>query len=117
MYEITNNKIKLTRGDTMYAEVGMKDENGDPYTPQVGDSIRFVLKHATLEKDRSEYTDPNPLIEKAIPIDTCILHLEPEDTKPLGFGNYVYDCEITLANGDVDTFINNMPFTLVPEVG
>jgi hypothetical protein len=45
-----------------------------------------------------------------------ILHLEPDDTKGLGFGEYVYDVELTFANGDVDTFINNARFSLVPEV-
>ena len=65
----------------------------------------------------SEYKDPVPLIEKDIPISTMILNLEPEDTKPFGFGEYVYDIELTFANGLVDTFINNETFILAPEVG
>lgn len=51
-----------------------------------------------------------------IPTSTMILHLDPEDTKDLGFGEYVYDVELTFANGDVDTFINNAKFILAPEV-
>ena len=37
-----------------------------------------------------------------------IIHLEPEDTKPLGFGAYDYDVQITFASdSSVDTFISD----------
>jgi hypothetical protein len=45
-----------------------------------------------------------------------ILELDPEDTKPLPFGSYTYDIEITFANGIVDTFICEARFILTPEV-
>ena len=109
MYEIRNQKIILTRGDSFYTEVGMtKKDTGEEYIPQEGDVIRFGLKK------NAEQTDC--IIEKKIPNDTRILHLEPNDTKKLPFGKYVYDIEITFANGDVDTFINNEDFILGTEV-
>ena len=115
MYTINKTTITLTRGDTFFAEVQIKRDN-EPYTPEVGDRVRFALKHSRLNPDGTDYRETDPLILKEIPIDTMILRLDPEDTKPLGFGRYVYDIEITFANGIVDTFIDNARFELTPEV-
>lgn len=81
--------------------------NNTIYTPVAGDSVRFAMKQS--------YNSTRVLIEKKIPIDTMILKLEPTDTKRFNFGKYVYDIEITFANGDVDTFISG-EFELTPEV-
>lgn len=109
MAYIINNKTKkisLVRGDTLRVKVGIYI-NEEPYTPTLGDSIRFAMKQS--------YTSSRVLIEKKIPNDTLILKLNPLDTKKLGFGKYVYDIEITFENGDVDTFIRG-EFELLPEV-
>ena len=109
MYKVDGNSIKLTRGDSFYTLVTMKrKDTGEEYIPQEGDVIRFGLKKS------AEQT--TCLIEKIIPNDTLILYLEPNDTKSFSFGKYVYDIEITFANGDVDTFINNADFNIVTEV-
>ena len=108
MYEINGTTITLTRGDSFYCQITMKNEDGTAYTPQQGDAVRFALK--------KKYQDTEPLIEKAIPTDTLILYLEPEDTKSLAFGEYVYDIELTKANGDVDTFIYESQFNIAKEV-
>lgn len=114
MYSIDGDHITLTRGDTLLVAVEiLRDE--EPYTPQTGDSVRFALKQA-LNARGTEFREREPLILKDIPIDTMILRLNPEDTKPLGFGQYKYDIEITFANGIVDTFIADSPFDLTPEV-
>lgn len=88
----------------MQVEILIDDE---PYTPVNGDKVRFALKQS--------YSSSKVLIRKNIPIDTLVLHLVPSDTKKLAFGNYVYDIEITFANGDVDTFIRG-EFNLEEEV-
>lgn len=109
MYEIDGTSIRLTRGDSFYCQVGMKNrEDGTDYIPQTGDVVRFALK--------KKYKDETPLILKDIPISTLILHLEPEDTKNLEYGDYVYDIELTKANGDVDTFIEKAKFKISEEV-
>lgn len=114
MYTVSGNQISLTRGDSFYSRVTMK--RGDmTYVPQTGDTIRFALKSAQMN-DKGEYKDTDPLILKTIPNDTLMLHLAPADTKQLPFGQYVYDVEITFANGDVDTFIAEAPFILTGEV-
>jgi len=108
MYKIEGSAITLTRGDSFYATVTMKNPDKTDYTPQQGDVVRFALK--------KRYTDAEPLILKNVPTDTLVLHLEPEDTKDLAFGKYVYDIELTKANGDVDTFIYEADFELAKEV-
>lgn len=107
-YSINNKtkKISLVRGDTLRLQVEILI-NDEVYTPQSGDKVRFAMKQS--------YTSSRVLINKDIPIDSLILHLEPEDTKKCSFGNYVYDIEITFANGDVDTFISGQ-LELSPEV-
>ena len=117
MFEVRGTTITLTRGDTLVLNVLMRDkQTKQEYIPSQGDVIRFALKHQTMKPDRTDYTDEQPLILKNIPIDTQQLVLLPNDTKNLGFGAYVYDIEITMSDGTVDTFIQNATFVLTPEV-
>lgn len=114
-YSIKGTDITLTRGDTLKATITLT-KDGEVYTPVSGDSIRFALKHPKMYQDKSEYIDTEPLILKDIPISSMTLTLDPEDTKPLSFGTYVYDMEITFTDGTVDTFITEGKFRLKPEV-
>lgn len=106
-------KIIHTKGDSglFRVRIDIKDSEGkviDNYQPTEGDTVRFALK--------KHYCDPKPLIMKEIPSDTLLLKLEPEDTKGLCVGEYVYDIELTFSDGFVDTFIKEAPFILRPEV-
>lgn len=107
-YTINNRtkKITLVRGDTLRMQIEIIVDN-EVYTPSQDDVIRFAMKQ--------NYTCPNALIEKTIPNDTLILKLDSSDTKRLSYDKYVYDIEITFANGDVDTFIRG-EIELLPEV-
>lgn len=107
-YSISGTTITLTRGDTLIAQISITDSEDNPYIPVEGDSVRFAMK--------SDYSDVNPLIEKDIPIDTLKLVLEPEDTKKLPFGTYVYDIQLTKSTGEVDTFITKSKLKLTEEV-
>lgn len=109
MHKIEGTNITLTRGDSFYTIVSAKDDyTEEEYVPSEGDVIRFALKR--------NYGDETPILLKDIPIDTMILHLEPQDTKPLAFGKYVYDIELTTSNGDVDTFIWESDFIVAKDV-
>lgn len=112
---IKGTSITLTRGDTLRVKINITLD-GEEYTPVNGDTIRFAVKHPVLNSKQTEYKDTTPLILKDIPYDTLILELEPSDTKSLGFGTYVYDIQITFADGSVDTFITQAVFKLTPEV-
>ena len=65
---------------------------------------------------KADVDDTECLILRDIPIDTMMLVLNPEDTKELEFGSYVYDIQLTKANGDVDTFITASKLKLTAEV-
>lgn len=108
MLKINGTTIELTRADTLQVQVHILDKDGEEYTPKDGDVVRFALK--------KNYYDGAPLVLKTIPNDTLVLVLDPQDTAPLKFGNYVYDIEITMADGTVDTFINKGKFVVSEEV-
>lgn len=114
MVNINGTKIKLTRGDTLRVLVSLSMD-GEHYTPQEGDAVRFAMRPAGLNSAGTEYANPIS-VTKTIPIDTMILELEPEDTKSLGFGDYAYDIQITFADGTVDTPIATASLKLTPEV-
>lgn len=101
MFKIIGDTIFLPRGDSFYAQIGIRRADESDYIPDEGDVIRFAVK--------KKYSDATPLILKTIPYDSLILHLEPEDTKALEFGRYVYDIEVTDTNGDVTTIIPEDP--------
>lgn len=112
-YKIDGTKITLTRGDTFRTVVAIKNKTeGSYYTPTEGESVVFAMKRNRLIANGSEYYDKAPLIEKEIPIDTMILHITPEDTKSLGFGEYKYDVRLVKANGEVYTFISDSDFII-----
>lgn len=99
MVKIENNVITATRGDTVETTIKILTRDGDRYIPANDDQIRFAIK--------SSYRDEIPLFVKTIPNSTLVLRLEAADTKLLEARRkpYVYDVEITLANGTVYTFI------------
>ena len=102
--------IELTRGDYFAATVDMTMD-GESYTPEEGDVLRFAVKHNTLRSDGSDYTDQEPLIEITIPLDTRLLQIQESDTKELAFGEYAYDIQLTKndsVEGRPDTFIKGI---------
>ena len=109
MISINGTTIRMTKGDTLRVLLALTDCEGYKYLPDEDDRIRFAMK--------KNYSDPEPLILKQIPTESLLLTLNPEDTKNLEApGTYVYDIEITYANGDVDTFIDKAKLMLTQEV-
>ena len=107
-YSISGTNITLTRGDSLTAKISIFNQDGSEYIPVQGDSVRFAMK--------ANYSDHSPLLVKDIPIDSLILSIKPEDTKLLSFGKYVYDIQLTRADGSVDTFIAKASLRLTEEV-
>ena len=110
MVSINGSTITMTRGDTLDALVEIFQPDGSPYPVQPGDVIRFALKQ--------NYSDREPLLLKEIPHDSMNLRLESSETKRLIAGGvpFVYDIEITMADGTVDTFIERAKFIVTEEV-
>lgn len=106
----------MTRGDSLVLTVEILDEQGQTYTPVEGDKVRFAMKSARMAAGNTRFADARPLVMKSIATDTLILHLDPDDTEGLNFGEYAYDIELTHNNGIVDTFIADARLILMPEV-
>lgn len=104
---IDGNRISLTRGDSLILNFTIK-KNEEDYVPVAGDVIRFALKQ--------QIPDDEPLILKTADNSSMTITLEPEDTKNLAFGTYVYDIELTTVDGFVDTFIGPAVFRITEEV-
>ena len=69
-----NNNITLTRGDTLTLTVElMKD--GETYTPEAGDVIRFALSKGFLGEPGYEFK-----LDKVIPNDTLTFTLTSAET-------------------------------------
>lgn len=97
--------ITMTRGDTAELQIECLIDD-TPYVPQEGDVVTFAVKHQDQEGDKyKEYTDPDPVCQITIPNDTMILEIQPDDTRPLGFGKYDYQVDVEFADGKVNTFI------------
>lgn len=97
-YTDEENNIYLTRGDTGIFTVSLVDKDGNPYVPQEGDTIRFAMA-------KKFGASSDVLVNKSFPADTMTLEIEPQDTKHLAFGDYVYDIELTDVDGHVSTVI------------
>lgn len=110
MFEVNEqtNQITLVRGDTLVIDLAIETISENSYIPDPGDKIYFALK--------TTFGERFPLLVKQIPTDTLVLTLEPSDTKKLPFGDYIYDIEVQLNDGYVDTIINGAKFTLAKEV-
>lgn len=106
---ISGTTILMTRGDTLKVKVDIFNTDGTQYIPIDGDQIRFALKE--------NYSDEVPLIIKDIPWDTCELYLDSADTMVLEQPHdYVYDIQITLTDGTVDTFITKSKLKILEGV-
>lgn len=104
--------ITMTRGDTFVRELTLK-KNNQTYTPQQSDVVRFAL--AKVYKGEPGY---EPLLIKTLTPDgnRLVWRIDPQDTADLDYGKYVYDLQITYADGSVETFCANKKFKLLKEV-
>lgn len=94
-----NNNITLTRGDTLTLTVELT-KDGEPYTPEEGDVIRFALSKGYLGEPGYEFK-----LDKTIPNDTLTFTLSSTETA-LDYRSYNYDIQVTHSDGCVDTFIS-----------
>lgn len=101
-------EIKLTRGDTARLTVDLEDDSGQAYSVQNDDVVTFTVK--------KNYEDAEPLIQKKV-TGTNVFHIKPEDTKELAFGKYKYDVQLTTADGDNYTVVDDKDFRITNEVG
>ena len=104
-----DNTIHLTRGDTARFSIGqiVNTITNTNYTPTAEDTVTMTIKKTVL--------DAAPRVQLTAPGGE-VLHIKPEDTKEMAFGKYVYDVQLTTADGDVYTIIPPTTFELLKEV-
>lgn len=106
MLKVKNNNISITRGDSGVVKVLPTNPDGTPYTVKEGDSIVLTVKTDT---STSKAIISLPVVDgQAV--------FKPAHTKGLKYGAYVYDVQLTTAEGDVYTFIPPHTFKILEEV-
>lgn len=95
MFDIINNKIRLTRGDYGKIECVLRDGAGDPYEMQDGDVLTLTVR------DVASADSPVMLQVSSV---TNMLAIQHEDTAGLPVGTYSADIQLTTADGKRLTF-------------
>lgn len=100
MLQIDNQQnITLTHGDSLALTVALT-KDGETYTPEEGDVIRFALSIGYVGDQGYKL-----ILTKDIPADTLTFTLTAGETEALALRKYVYDIQITHGDGTVDTVI------------
>lgn len=104
-----DNSIHLTRGDTARLLLGsvVNEVTGKDFVFSADDTVTFTVKKTVY--------DTTPAVQITVPGGAAI-HIRPEDTKELSFGRYLYDIQLTTADGDIYTVIPPTTFELLKEV-
>lgn len=106
---INGTHIAMIRGDTETLSISCT-KDGEPYI-EIGDIIYFTVKKSVKTEEK--------LLQKIITIfkdDKALIEIEPQDTKELKYGKYVYDIQLTKLNGEVKTLVHPSNFEIVGEV-
>ena len=109
--KVDGNNITMTRGDSETILIFCKDilETIVPFV--TGDKIYFTVKVNMYQEII--------ILQKIITIFTdgkAIVVISPIDTKDLEFRSYIYDVQITKADGTVSTIIPPSKFIIGGEV-
>lgn len=104
MFKIEENNIFLTRGDSANIHIKVIAIGGKEYKVTSGDTITFTVKKST--------NDTTILIQKQ----GQEITIEPDDTSRLSYGKYVYDVQLNMSTGEIDTIITPHEFNLLEEV-
>lgn len=108
MFEIKkDNSILITRGDSAFFIVDLVNSDGTKYIMTFGDKLKFTVKFSPTVEDN--------MIQKES--ETNSFKIEPNDTKELDFGIYVYDIELITSAGDVFTVVPINRIQICEEVG
>lgn len=105
MFNVNSNVISITRGDTGYITLALT-KDGEAYTMAAGDAAVLTVKKTV--------NDAAAVFAKTFADNNIVI--APSDTSRLEYGDYVYDVQLTLANGDVNTVIAPHVFKILSEV-
>jgi hypothetical protein len=98
--------IFLTRGDSAFFDVEI--QHGDKaFQPMDGDVLNFSVKRTPNDEEyciKKSFSPAEPIV------------IEPADTKDMAFGRYMYDVQLTRANGEVYTIVEPKHFYVKEEI-
>lgn len=101
--------IRMTKGDSAYIRVKLKDLQDQELVPSEGDIIRAQIR---TTQGQLVYSGTAESVN-----DQILWHIVPSDTKSLPAGKYVWDMQLEPFNsGDVFTFIPESTFEILGEV-
>lgn len=103
MLKVRGTTITFNRGDDIYIQVNVYDSDGQPYVLREKDKLYFSAKAKATDKN---YAIP----PKELDID--VVHIAPEDTYDLAFGEYIYDVQMITAEGHKTTIIKPSPLII-----
>lgn len=103
-----DNTIHLPRGNTARLRIDRATNvtTGKEYAFAAEDKVTLTIKKTVY--------DTSPTVQISVPGGELI-HIKPEDTRPLAFGRYVYDVQLTTADGDIYTVIPLATFVVEKE--
>lgn len=99
--------LEMTRGDSESITVTCDNH---PFEP--GDIVEMTVRKRASAEERAFYKRVEEFAEDG----SAVIAIEPEDTAELAFGNYMYDIQLTFADGTVSTIIKPNSFTLLEDV-
>ncbi|MBQ9393330.1 MAG: hypothetical protein IJU18_04995 [Oscillospiraceae bacterium] len=103
--KIRGKNISMTRGDSETLTV----KCSDPFEP--GDTVYLTMR-ADAESEI--------VLQKAVTVfgdeGEAVIVLDHADTEGLDFGEYLYDIQVTRADGTVTTLVTPASFTIEEEV-
>lgn len=110
MLIIKKTNIELTRGDSAYITLDIRDGEGNPLVLSPEDTVRCQVRTAAVTG--ALLFEGDIVIED----DVVMWHISPEDTASLNVGEYVWDAQLELSSGDIFTFIPVSTFEVLGEV-
>lgn len=103
--------IEFTRGDTHSFTVELRNEAGTVIPFVDGDKVYFTVKTKP-----SSSTIQLQKIVTSFPLGNAQFLISHADTKDLRFRDYVFDVQVTRADGTVITIIKPATFRMLEEV-
>lgn len=101
---LSGTNISMTRGDTESLTVSCSV----PFAP--GDTVYMTVRESVeapvaFQKEITEF-----------PNGKAVIGIEHDDTEGMDFGSYLYDIQVTRADGTVTTLVKPARFTLTEEI-
>lgn len=93
--------IEMTRGDTANIMFSAVDDEDNPYTPSVGDVLKFAVAKKVGVTPIFQITN----VMESSATDFWTIQIEPDHTEDMKFGDYVYDVQLQTVGGETDTII------------